>query len=367
MTEDPYRAGAIGRTGDFGHGLHLPYRTLPETEMIAVADPDSEGRVRAVEESGAKRGYADYREMLAEEALDVVSVSPRVPVDREEMIAAAAEAGCGIYSEKPLARDLTTADRIVETCDANGVALAVALQSRHVEPFRAVRRLIRRGDLGEIRSLHARGKEDHRGGGEDLVVLGHHGLDLMRFLTGTDPLWVFGHLTVDGRDVTRTDASEPTEPIGPVAGDSAVGMFGFPDGVRGYIYTGRERQANGDQYGITIVGSDGTISIRYADLGAPTISRAHGAFEAHAEFEPLDVGTDEADTDLPGSDDIITRGNQQAVRDLVESVTEDREPVASGRDARFALEMIHGVTAAHLQGRRLSFPLADRTHPLAST
>ena len=55
MADKHYRAGAIGRTGqgNFGHGLHLPYRNIDCVDMIAVADPDAAGRDKAMASAGA--------------------------------------------------------------------------------------------------------------------------------------------------------------------------------------------------------------------------------------------------------------------------------------------------------------------------
>lgn len=90
MTTKRYRAGAIGRTGqgNFGHGLHLPYQKIDRMDMIAVADPDAAGREKAMADAGAKRSYADYRDMLANESLDIVSVCPRWVDGHEEMLMA---------------------------------------------------------------------------------------------------------------------------------------------------------------------------------------------------------------------------------------------------------------------------------------
>ena len=78
MAAKRYRAGAIGRTGqgNFGHGLHVPYQKIDCIDMIAVSDPDAVGREKAIADAGAQRGYADYRDMLQKEDLDIVSVCP---------------------------------------------------------------------------------------------------------------------------------------------------------------------------------------------------------------------------------------------------------------------------------------------------
>ena len=61
---------------------------------------------------------------------------------------------------------------------------------------------------------------------------------------------------------------------------------------------------------------------------------------------------------------LLFRGNALAVWDLMQAADEGREPVSSGRDARWALEMILGVYASHLAGRPLPLPLDERQHPL---
>ena len=114
MAEGGYRAGAIGHTGagGFGHGLHRAFRAVAGVEMIAVADPDPAGRARAQAEAEALRGYADYRDMLAREELDLVSVGPRWLDQRLEMVLACIDAGCHVYCEKPLAISLEDGDRM---------------------------------------------------------------------------------------------------------------------------------------------------------------------------------------------------------------------------------------------------------------
>ena len=94
--------------------------------MVAVADPDDAGRARAKEQSGASRDYADYREMLQREELDIVAVCPRWLDQRLEMVLACLEAGCHVYCEKPFAISLEDGDQMVETADRSNLKIAVA-------------------------------------------------------------------------------------------------------------------------------------------------------------------------------------------------------------------------------------------------
>lgn len=73
-----YRVAVIGRTGrgNYGHDLDTVWLDLPEAEIVAAADEAEEGGARAANRLQAPKAYADYREMLAREKPDLVSVAP---------------------------------------------------------------------------------------------------------------------------------------------------------------------------------------------------------------------------------------------------------------------------------------------------
>jgi hypothetical protein len=56
--------------------------------------------------------------------------------------------------------------------------------------------------------------------------------------------------------------------------------------------------------------------------------------------------------------------NQRVVKDWLNAITDNREPVCSGYAAMKALEMVMAVFAAGLARTRINFPLANRNHPL---
>lgn len=366
-----YRAGAIGHTGfgDYGHLLHLPFQHIPNVEMVAIADPDEAGRRKAMEESGAKIGYADYREMLEKEKLDIVSVCPRESAEHKDMILAAIAKGVHVYCDKPLALDAGECDEIVAASEKAGVRVAVAKQSRYVEPFLAAKKLLDEGEIGDLLAMHARGKEDHRGGGEDTLVLGVHMMDLMRWFAG-DPQWVFGRVTKGGREITKADAFQPAERSGLVAGDSVHAMYGFDNGVVGHFVSVANQHHRGDRWGFVLVGTEGSIAIRFfMDMQSPSkmrITKAAAVPEEAEGWEPIEVPPEPV---VPGSPPLATghpptRGNLLAIADLIRAVEEDRQPLVSARDGRWAIEMVHGIYWSHLGGCRIPFPIEQRRHPL---
>src|SRR5260221_3714723 len=128
--------------------------------------------------------------MLDKERPGIVSVADRFLDAHKDMVIACAQAGASVFLEKPLARTLAEADEMIKACEMHHVKLAIAHQTRYSPRLQRVRELIASGRLGDLLELRARGKEDSRGGGEDMMVLGTHLFDLMRLLAG-DARWCF--------------------------------------------------------------------------------------------------------------------------------------------------------------------------------
>ena len=78
---------------------------MPEVEIVGVADADPAGLVKAQKKLKLERGFADYRQMLAELKPEIVAIAPRHVDEHRDMAMAAIEAGAqGIYMEKPFCR-----------------------------------------------------------------------------------------------------------------------------------------------------------------------------------------------------------------------------------------------------------------------
>src|SRR5205823_3918495 len=148
----------------------------------------------------------------------VVSVADRWLDAHKDMVIACARAGASIFLEKPMARTLAEADAMVTACEMHHVKLAIAHQTRYSPRLRRVKELIAGGRLGDVLELRGRGKEDTRGGGQDLLVLGTHIFDLMRLLAG-DARWCFARVLQGGRPATKADVRAGAEGAGPIAGD----------------------------------------------------------------------------------------------------------------------------------------------------
>lgn len=362
-----YRAAAIGHTGqgNFGHGLDVVWQAFEEVDVVAVADENEAGLAKAVARSGARRGYRDYRAMLREEKPDLVSIGPRWPGERVAMVEAAAQAGAHIYLEKPFARNLVEADRMVEAVRRAGVKLQLAHQMRCSPVMRRVQELIAGGAIGQIQELRGHGKDDRRAGGEDLMVLGSHICDVMRIFAG-NPQWVSAHVTQDGRELRPGDAHEASEPVGPVAGNQIAAMFAFRDGVHGYFVSKASDATHPLRFGTQIYGTKGTIFLPngiYPD-GQPYILRSPAWFPSEGrQWERIEPKTDIAGmARIRGGDTLIA--NALMVLDLLQAIERDGKPACNEEDGRWTVEMICGVYEGQRTGARVPLPMKDRRHPL---
>jgi len=214
--------------------------------------------------------------------------------------------------------------------------------------------------------LFGQPSDDGRGGGEELIVHGTHLFDLMIALAGP-PRWVSGHLAVGDRDVTLADKREGREPIGSIAGDSAVLMIGFDRGIRAFWNSTANLNRHGSIYGLLVQCEQACVNVRtYGEVFVypGPIIEPENAQRAWKKVWVEDWHFDAQHQPVKLNDYII-RANRTLVRELAAAIEQDTEPTASLRDAVLVTEIIQGAYASHFaDGRRLSLPLADRKHPL---
>lgn len=360
-----YRVAVIGRTGkgNYGHGLDEVWKLIDNAEIVAVADEDEKGRAAAVKRLNCKTGYADWREMLEKEKPNIVSVCSRWLDGHREMVVGCAEAGASIFLEKPVARNLAEADEMVTACERHHVKLAVAHQTRYSPRLKRVKELI--GDkLGDLVEMRGRGKEElTRGGGQDMMVLGSHIMDLMRYLAG-DAQWCFAKLSQNGRPVTKDDVREGVDAMGPAAGDDIQAMYGFAGGVTGTFATRKSKHGAGKRFGLQVFGTKGVVHLEFGGLPAVWFLDDPSWFPGKSKMEWQEVTSAGIGKPEPLKDGGYLQSNSWIAKDLLESIEKDRQPLGSLYDGRAALEMILATYESHRLKGPAELPLKNRRHPL---
>lgn len=369
MSDTTLRAGVIGATGrgNYGHGLGDAFTALARTPVVAVADADQAGGTAAAQRLGAAARYLDYREMLARERLDLVAVCPRWTDQRRGMVVAAAEAGVkGIFCEKPFAATLADADAMLDACDRHGVRVVVA-HRRAAAHEQRLKRIVDGGEIGDVQVLRGHGKGDHRAGSLDLMILGTHILDGMRYVAGSDVAWAHGHVTQDGRALTREDIRAGDEGVGLLAGNRVAAYYVFENGLTAHYESFQGYPADAHDHnrhlGFEVYGTKGIAAVRNSPGGELYLHR-HDLWIPDGDTRPWErIRIPEWER----QEDITLASNLLIVRELLAAIDQDRDirEVSSGADSRAALEMIMAVHESNRLGTRVRFPLTNRANPYA--
>jgi predicted dehydrogenase len=179
----------------------LAYMTWPpplRPELVAIAGRDADAVGEAARRYGFARAVTDWRELVADERVQIFDNAGPNNLHGEPTVAAA-EAGKHVVCEKPLGRTADESYEIWQRVKAAGVKHMCAFNYRFVPAVRLAREMIEAGELGEIH--HFRGRylqewiadpqfpmvwrlqKDVAGSGA-LGDLGAHVFDLARYLVG---------------------------------------------------------------------------------------------------------------------------------------------------------------------------------------
>ncbi len=218
----PRRVGVIG-VGAQGLAQCRGMQTVNDIAIAGLADTNAE-RLRAVGESlglPATAWFSGADELLAGAMpLDLVSIATTAP-SHVALGRVALHAGVRrIVLEKPIATRLAEAKAFGEECRSAGAAVVVNYSRRWMLDYRAIRRCIAEGMLGEPRSIFA-----VVGKGE-LAMHASHYFDLCRYLLNSEPAWVVSYL----------DPIVEPNPRGiSFADPGGYCVFGFQNGSRACI------------------------------------------------------------------------------------------------------------------------------------
>lgn len=365
----PIRVAVIGHTGrgNYGHGLDTMWLKLPQTKIVAVADPDPAGLAAALQRLGDPKPFADYHPLLTETKPDIVAIGPRHVDQHLDMCLAAIASGArGIYIEKPFCRTPAEADTIISAAAKTGTKIAIAHRNRYDPVFPVAKRLIASGELGTILEYRGRGKEDTRGGMLDFWVLGSHVSNLATGLGG-DPVACSAMLYQNERPCTADDVHEGDEGLGLMAGNAVHARFELAGGIP-YFFDSIQNHGTKDAgFGLQVIGTKGLLDFRI-DRQPLAHFRTGNPFQPSAEAQPWQpvssagIGQPEPIPDLTAR----LSGHLIAGEDLLAAIQENRAPLCDSHQGRTTIEMATAILTSHTQGgRRVPWPLTERSNPLA--
>lgn len=312
---------------------------IPEGELVAIVDVNRDTAERSANEVGISAFYQDLDECLEKEQCEAVCIGSLTFTHRG-IVEKAAEAGKHIFSEKPLAQNLTEAEAIVQAVNKSGVKFQIGFMRRYDPAMREAHRMVNEGAIGELVVIKSTGRGpglpppwiwDRKKSGGMFAEVSAHDIDAVLWFAGKQPQRVF----------------------------MEAGNFKSPQARNEYpdYY---------DHYVVTLAFKDGPLST--IDGGCPV----GYAYDARMEFLGTEGMIRVGETE--GSGPVLMTLDKKAVRDnhtswrfrfkegyleelkaFIRSIREDSDPAPSLRDGYRAVQVVETAHRSLAEGSPVEF------------
>lgn len=357
----PLRGAVIG-SGGIARLRHIPSfevaSRLGLAELIVVCDAVRESALDAQRQFGVPESCFDYREVIARDDIDLVTVA--TPNAYHEAISIAAlDAGKHVMCEKPLAMSYAGALRMGEVARRSGKKTSVNFRYRWVPSARYLHEMVEAGELGDIyqiflnffnasvqdpdRPMRWRQNKAESGSGE-LGDLGSHMIDFAHWLVGPTRR-VSARLTTFTRE-------RPLEGGGRAAvevDDAATCLVDYASGATGVINASGVALGRGNHQRVEIYGTKGSAiyEIERWDRGGDHLLVCFGdAQSRHAQFARANVPPAHAQSNP--LDPFI---------DFYRAIHDDRDAPVTFEDAIRAQEVIEAAERSAAAGAWVDLPI----------
>lgn len=342
MTLPPLNFGIIG-TGRIAPRHTQAIRDIPEAEnihLIAACDV-IESRVQHYTKTYGGAPYTDYRRLLENPDVDVVTVC--VPSGLHAQIGiAAAEAGKHVLVEKPIALRLEDADALIATCARMGVTLGVVLQNRFNPPMRDLRALVDSGKLGKLFLGNAtvrwfRPQEYYEDGWHGTVAMDGGAL-MNQSIHHIDALqWLMG-------DVESVFAYAGTVAHRMEAEDVGVATLRFKNGAFGTIEGSTVTYPENLEGSVAIFAENGSVKVGGTALNRKVFWKVRDELEHERELlmrESIDPPT------------VYGFSHREQIIEMAHAIREGRAPTTHGREARRSLALVLAILESARERREV--------------
>lgn len=355
------RTAIIG-CGKVGHFHANAYKKSENSTFCAVFDRDIH-RAKAFAKQYNVRAYDNILQMIKHEEIDVVSICTPHPAHANAAVEAA-NAGCHILVEKPLASNLSDCDIILSAASENNIKVGTVCQRRFYNPCLRIKQAIDDGKLGRpvlgivtmlgwrdqayYESDPWRGTWEGEGGGV-LVNQAPHQLDLL--------LWYMGDI-----DEVYGFWRNLNHPYIEVE-DTAVAIIRFKNGGIGNVLVSNSQ--NPALYGkVHVHGENGASVGVQTDGGAMFIAGVSSITEPPyndlwtiSGENSLLSNWQQQDRDLFNNQDSMYHYHQLQINDFLISIAENRPSLIDGLAGRKTVELIEAIYRSTESGMPIKFPL----------
>lgn len=258
-----------------------------DIRLVSVCDLLESNREAAVSQLGFERTTDDYKELLADPEIDVVSIcSPNFL--HHEIAMAAIAAGKPFWIEKPMGISAEQSREIAQAAEKAGLVSAVGFNYRHTPAIEKARELVRGGRLGRITNVRCWLNADYasspdgpltwrydraRSGAGVILDLMSHGSDLVQYMVGRiASVSALSDIFIKERPIPTKEGVghlgwEISDELGPVGNEDYVAMMvKFDSGVVGTMESSRVSVGPRAEYVIEVYGTEGSLRWNYEEM-----------------------------------------------------------------------------------------------------
>lgn len=267
----------IGIVGaGFARTTQIPgFKDCIGARVVAIASAHRANAESVADEFRIRQVCNDWRELVASDAVDLVSiVTP--PATHMEITLAALEHGKHVLCEKPMAMNTDQARQMTERAEKAGVLALIDHELRFLNSRKMMRAMLHNGAIGNVRHCNYIFRSDYRGvldrpwdwwsdetmGGGTLGAIGSHAIDSFRWILGTEVSQVFCTLSthIADRPDKETGAMRRV-----TSDDDAKLLFRFADSELTTNTTGAASlsvvESGGHENRLEVYGATGALAV----------------------------------------------------------------------------------------------------------
>lgn len=333
-----------------------------EVKLGCICSRRLEKAQEAMRACGFARCTDDYRELLAMEEIDVVSIC--TPNDQhEEMVVAALRAGKHVIVEKPLAVTAESARRMAEAAEGADVNTRIVFNNRYFPATLRAKQLVEEGRIGKLMQFQARyhhsgsidpnkpigWKQEMQGG--VLLDMGSHVLDLMTWMLGYPK-----RVLCKTRTLYASRPAKDGSIVTALSDDYAHALLEMEDGAIGSVEASKIATASNDDLTFEILGERGALRwnsmepnyLEYYDCAAP--AAPIGGLRGYTRIETASRYPAPGGVFLPPKNSVgWDRGHTHCFYTFLDDVAHGRRSecsIADGAHLQALMEALHASDRA---------------------
>jgi len=321
--KDKVRVGVIG-TGVWGENVLWSYKSNPFVDLVGIADLNEARAKEMAHKYGVAKTWSDYRQMIDEVQLDIVSVATPDFLHKQVVLDCAAKK-LNILLEKPVSTKMDDCEAIVEAVKSAGIKFMTDYFQRWIPQVAETKSAIARGDLGEIVTGYAKIDDvitvptnmvKWASSSSPIFFIMIHNIDMVRWLIDSEAVEVYAKRQ-----------RKCLKGLGIDTDDAVQAMVTFENGATILFESNwiLPREFNGlNDHQIRIVGTHGAAYIDLTNQGVKVFTQKEKGTFDHPNKSTVFVN------DLQGQ---LVGCIRASVAHFVDCVRNDTQPLVTLKDA----------------------------------